>query len=183
MDITTIFFDFDGVVADTEPLYDIFWRQVAEKYHIGIPDFPAKIKGTTLQRIYELYFSDYSSEELGKITRACDEYEETMDFPEVKGAVRFLHMLKTKGYRVGLVTSSYRIKIERALKLMDIEKVFDCNGRSDNVRQTRSDVLFAGCPGFAGGSRRMCRFRGLLFRNTSGYGCRDAGDRIGDDES
>ena len=45
MDITTIFFDFDGVVADTEPLYDIFWRQVAEKYHIGIPDFPAKIKG------------------------------------------------------------------------------------------------------------------------------------------
>ena len=82
MDITTIFFDFDGVVADTEPLYDIFWRQVAEKYHIGIPDFPAKIKGTTLQRIYELYFSDYSSEELGKITRACDEYEETMDFPE-----------------------------------------------------------------------------------------------------
>lgn len=51
MDITTIFFDFDGVVADTEPLYDIFWRQVAEKYHIGIPDFPAKIKGTTLQRI------------------------------------------------------------------------------------------------------------------------------------
>ena len=32
MDITTIFFDFDGVVADTEPLYDIFWRQVAEKY-------------------------------------------------------------------------------------------------------------------------------------------------------
>ncbi|MFR6382054.1 MAG: hypothetical protein ACLUOS_07525 [Odoribacter splanchnicus] len=56
-------------------------------------------------------------------------------------------MLKTKGYQVGLVTSSYRIKIERALKLMDIEEGFryDCNGRSDNVRQTRSDVLFAGC--------------------------------------
>ena len=163
MDITTIFFDFDGVVADTEPLYDIFWRQVAEKYHIGIPDFPAKIKGTTLQRIYELYFSDYSSEELGKITRACDEYEETMDFPEVKGAVRFLHMLKTKGYRVGLVTSSYRIKIA-CFKAHGHREGFryDCNGRSDNVRQTRSDVLFAGCPGFAGGSRRMCRFRGLL---------------------
>lgn len=30
---------------------------------------------------------------------------------------------------------------------MDIEKVFDTivTGRSDNVRQTRSDVLFAGC--------------------------------------
>ena len=141
MDITTIFFDFDGVVADTEPLYDIFWRQVAEKYHIGIPDFPAKIKGTTLQRIYELYFSDYSSEELGKITRACDEYEETMDFPEVKGAVRFLHMLKTKGYRVGLVTSSYRIKIERALKLMDIEKVFDTIVTADRITSVKPDPM------------------------------------------
>ena len=123
MDITTIFFDFDGVVADTEPLYDIFWRQVAEKYHIGIPDFPAKIK------------------ELGKITRACDEYEETMDFPEVKGAVRFLHMLKTKGYRVGLVTSSYRIKIERALKLMDIEKVFDTIVTADRITSGKPDPM------------------------------------------
>ena len=67
MDITTIFFDFDGVVADTEPLYDIFWRQVAEKYHIGIPDFPAKIKGTTLQRIYELYFSDLLPKNSGRL--------------------------------------------------------------------------------------------------------------------
>ena len=113
MDITTIFFDFDGVVADTEPLYDIFWRQVAEKYHIGIP----------------------------KITRACDEYEETMDFPEVKGAVRFLHMLKTKGYRVGLVTSSYRIKIERALKLMDIEKVFDTIVTADRITSGKPDPM------------------------------------------
>ena len=109
MDITTIFFDFDGVVADTEPLYDIFWRQVAEKYHIGIP--------------------------------ACDEYEETMDFPEVKGAVRFLHMLKTKGYRVGLVTSSYRIKIERALKLMDIEKVFDTIVTADRITSGKPDPM------------------------------------------
>ena len=114
---------------------------MAEKYHIGIPDFPAKIKGTTLQRIYELYFSDYSSEELGKITRACDEYEETMDFPEVKGAVRFLHMLKTKGYREGLVTSSYRIKIERALKLMDIEKVFDTIVTADRITSGKPDPM------------------------------------------
>ena len=44
MSITTVLFDFDGVVADTEPLYDIFWGQIAEKYHIGIPDFSAKNK-------------------------------------------------------------------------------------------------------------------------------------------
>ena len=141
MSITTVLFDFDGVVADTEPLYDIFWGQIAEKYHIGIPDFSAKIKGTTLQRIYKLYFSDYSSEEHEKITRACEEYEETMDFPEVKGAVQFLHMLKAKGFRVGLVTSSYRIKMERALKLLGLEPVFDTMVTADRITAGKPDPM------------------------------------------
>ena len=141
MSITTVLFDFDGVVADTEPLYDIFWGQIAEKYHIGIPDFSAKIKGTTLQRIYKLYFSDYSSEEHEKITRACEEYEETMDFPEVKGAVQFLHMLKAKGFRVGLVTSSYRIKMERALKLLGLETVFDTMVTADRITAGKPDPM------------------------------------------
>ena len=77
----------------------------------------------------------------GRLPVACDEYEETMDFPEVKGAVRFLHMLKTKGYRVGLVTSSYRIKIERALKLMDIEKVFDTIVTADRITSGKPDPM------------------------------------------
>lgn len=141
MGITTVLFDFDGVVADTEPLYDIFWGQMAEKYHIGIPDFPAKIKGTTLQRIYDLYFADYSAEEHGKITRACEEYEKTMDFPEVKGTVRFLHTLKAEGYRVGLVTSSYRIKMERALKLMGLETVFDTIVTADRITVGKPDPM------------------------------------------
>lgn len=44
MDITTIFFDFDGVVADTEPLYDIFWRQVAGKISYRYSGFSGKNK-------------------------------------------------------------------------------------------------------------------------------------------
>lgn len=50
-------------------------------------------------------------------------------------------MLKTKGYRVGLVTSSYRIKIERALKLMDIEKVFDTIVTADRITSGKPDPM------------------------------------------
>ena len=33
----TAFFDFDGVVVDTEPIYDIYWNEAGERYQTGIP--------------------------------------------------------------------------------------------------------------------------------------------------
>ena len=30
----TAFFDFDGVVVDTEPIYDIYWNEAGKRYHI-----------------------------------------------------------------------------------------------------------------------------------------------------
>ena len=35
----TAFFDFDGVVVDTEPIYDIYWNEAGERYQTGIPQF------------------------------------------------------------------------------------------------------------------------------------------------
>lgn len=88
MKITTALFDFDGVVADTEPLYDVFWENVAKKYGLDIPDFPARIKGTSLQNIFAAYFSAFPESVTDGIVRACTEYELKMEFPEIRGADR-----------------------------------------------------------------------------------------------
>ena len=37
--IDTVLFDFDGVVADTEPSYDLFWNSKAEKFNLGFENF------------------------------------------------------------------------------------------------------------------------------------------------
>ena len=58
----TAFFDFDGVVVDTEPIYDIYWNEAGKRYQTGIPNFASHIKGTTLPYILEKYFSDRSEE-------------------------------------------------------------------------------------------------------------------------
>lgn len=139
--ITTALFDFDGVVADTEPLYDIFWGKVAEEYRLGIPDFPAKIKGTTLERIFKIYFSDFSQNELDQIVRAGIEFEEKMDFPEVPGAVSFIHGIKKQGVKVGLVTSSSSVKMDLALKKMGIESVFDTIVTADRITRGKPDPM------------------------------------------
>lgn len=58
----TALFDFDGVIADTEPIYDRYWGEAAQRYGLGIANFNQLIKGTTLPFIIEKYFSGYSKE-------------------------------------------------------------------------------------------------------------------------
>ena len=101
----TAFFDFDGVVVDTEPIYDIYWNEAGKRYQTGIPNFASHIKGTTLPYILEKYFSDRSEEFKEKVIRESMEFEQQMPFPPVPGAMEFIHLLKSKDVKVGLVTS------------------------------------------------------------------------------
>ena len=111
----TAFFDFDGVVVDTEPIYDIYWNEAGKRYQTGIPNFASHIKGTTLPYILEKYFSDRSEEFKEKVIRESMEFEQQMPFPPVPGAMEFIHLLKSKDVKVGLVTSS-----DDALSLIQI---------------------------------------------------------------
>ena len=51
--LKTALFDFDGVVVDTEPIYDLFWNDAAKRYGLGIDNFADIIKGTTLPYILD----------------------------------------------------------------------------------------------------------------------------------
>ena len=43
--LKTALFDFDGVVVDTEPIYDLFWNDAAKRYGLGIDNFADIIEG------------------------------------------------------------------------------------------------------------------------------------------
>lgn len=77
----TALFDFDGVVVDTEPIYDLFWNDAAKRYGLGIDNFADIIKGTTLPYILEKYFSGYTEEFRQMVTKESTEYEKTMPLP------------------------------------------------------------------------------------------------------
>ena len=49
--LKTALFDFDGVVVDTEPIYDLLWNDADKLYGLGIDNFADIIKGTTLPYI------------------------------------------------------------------------------------------------------------------------------------
>ena len=54
---TTVLFDFDGVVVDTEAQYSSFWHQVGIDY-LQTDELEIQIKGTTLTDIYHRFFKN-----------------------------------------------------------------------------------------------------------------------------
>lgn len=141
MRVKTALFDFDGVVVDTEPIYDIFWNEAGKRYGLGIDNFAAIIKGTTLPYIMDKYFADRSEEFRQMVVNESTAYESTMPLPAMPGSLEFLHLLKEKGVRIGLVTSSDDTKIERAFKLHHLENMFDTVVTADRITKGKPDPM------------------------------------------
>ena len=99
------FFDFDGVVMDTESQYTIHWNKQAEKYGLGIVDFGRVIKGQTLTQIFDNYFSDVP-ELHEQITAELIAFQQTMHFEYIAGVREFMQQLRDGGVKMAIVTSS-----------------------------------------------------------------------------
>lgn len=126
-------FDLDGVIIDSEPCYDQFWNNAVQKYRVPIENFPAIIKGNTLKAILEKYFYDYPVEIQQQIKQECSDFEQTMDYPPIPGALTFIGQLKGSGYPIALVTSSDSKKVESVISRLKLENFFDSIVTADRI--------------------------------------------------
>ncbi len=133
MQAITVLFDLDGVIIDTEPQYDIFWRKIEKDYQLGIENFEHIIKGTTTPDILKKYFSHLSVEEQNKIADANFEWEKQMDFIPIPGALEFIENLKKKNIKIGLVTSSDDQKLKLVFKALNFDETFDTVVSADRI--------------------------------------------------
>ncbi len=137
--IRAVLFDFDGVIADTEPLYDLFWNDAANRYKIGIPCFASRIKGTIMPHILATYFSGHTEAERQLLQQECDIFEENMFYVEIAGAKAFIHKLRLQNIPIALVTSSKTSKIERALAQLSLEQTFNTIVTADRIIKGKPD--------------------------------------------
>lgn len=105
----TVLFDFDGVIADTESQYTIFWDKQGKDY-LGLENFGHTIKGQTLIQIFCGYF-DGMLKEQEEIVHDLNAFEQQMSYDYIPGALEFLQDLKNRGIRTAIVTSSNDIKM------------------------------------------------------------------------
>ncbi len=118
-------FDLDGVIIDTEPQYDVFWKAIGKKYRPDIERLEVLIKGTTTPNILKTYFSHLSEEETSRLVKMHDEFELSMDYPEIPGAIAFIRSLREAGIPTGLVTSSGNEKVMAVSAQYHFSELFD----------------------------------------------------------
>ena len=133
--IDTVLFDFDGVEADTEPSYDLFWNSKAEKFNLGFENFAAMIKGETLRNIIGEYFKCASDSEKAAIAKDLDAFEQEMPYKEIPGSANFIRILKERGFKLGLVTSSSMHKMKYALAKLGLDNCFDAIVTGDSIKE------------------------------------------------
>jgi HAD superfamily hydrolase (TIGR01509 family) len=132
-------FDLDGVVFNTEPQYTIFWGSQCKLYHPEIPDLEYKIKGQTLEQIYNSYFNDVI-EEQSKITERLNIFEKNMHFDYVDGFLDFIKQLKENGVKTAVVTSSNKEKMERVYNYRpEFRSLFDAILTSEMFSKSKPD--------------------------------------------
>lgn len=137
-----LLFDFDGVVADTESQYTCFWNGVAEKYGAaGGGDFSLRIKRTPLKRIFAERFAHLGAGCLAEISESLSEFEKSLSFEPVKGAVEFISAARVRGRKTALVTSSGAEKMRRVFASTGYGKLFDALVTAEDIERGKPDPM------------------------------------------
>lgn len=134
-------FDLDGVIIDTEPQYDVFWKAIGEKYRPDIERLELLIKGTTTPAILKTYFSHLSEEETSLLVKMYNEFELSMDYPEIPGAVAFIRSLREAGIPTGLVTSSGDEKVTAVSAQYHFHELFDTVVTAQRIIEGKPDPM------------------------------------------
>ena len=136
-----VVFDMDGVLFDTEVVFDEAWRQTAR--HMGIADIEPAIRdcrGVTQKFIREYFNREYPTVDYDEFDRLAGEiYEEIIvnGVPEKPGMQRILRDLRKMGVKIALATSGVRGRVLHHLKQAGIENAFDAIITGDMVRHSK----------------------------------------------
>jgi pyrophosphatase PpaX len=138
--ITTILFDLDGTLIDTNELIISTYLHTLEKY------YPSKYQredvlpflGPTLHEAFGSISPDLV-EEMVLEYRAFNIANHDELVTEFAGVFETVQSLKDKGYKLGIVTTKRHDVTLKGLRLMDLERFFEVVVTYDHVSKTKPD--------------------------------------------
>ena len=131
-------FDLDGVVFDTEPQYSVFWGSMCRLYHPEHPGLEHEIKGSTLEQIFDRWWSGPLACEREAVTQRLNDYEAHMSYDYIEGLQEFLADLRLNGVKTAIVTSSNRQKMDSVYRSRpELRLLFDAILTSEDFTESK----------------------------------------------
>ncbi len=140
-------FDMDGLLFDTESIYDKAWEITAKEYGFTLDmEMQNRLRGTngqvTLDIIHE-YLPDYDAQEL-RLHRRALAMEMYKDGIEMKpGVIEILQYLKEKGFKIAVASAAAMDVIASNLESHDLLPYFDVlvSGRDVEKGKPAPDIF------------------------------------------
>ena len=140
MNFKAALFDLDGVVFDTEPQYTVFWGQQCREFHPEHPGLEQEIKGQTLVQIYDAWFSGPLASQQALITERLNRFEQQMSYDYIEGFVSYIRLLREKGVKTAVVTSSNQPKMQAVYQARpEFRTLFDAILTSEDFERSKPD--------------------------------------------
>lgn len=136
-----VVFDMDGVLFDTETVFDEAWRQTAR--HMNIADIEPAIRdcrGVTPAFIRSYFHREYPDVNYDEFDRTAGElYEELIadGVPQMPGMQDILRNLRKQGVKIALATSGARQRVMHHLSQAGIADAFDVIITGDMVAHSK----------------------------------------------
>lgn len=122
-------FDMDGLLIDSERLWHLEWRALADERGVTLPDtFAAEICGTAGERTLDVLRRSYGTDDPKALLAECSarvRAREEHGVPLKPGARTILEGLRAAGYRTAVASSSPMDNIVHILRADGVMEYFD----------------------------------------------------------
>lgn len=124
--LTTVLFDFDGTLADTNHLISESYLHVLEQYFPGVYD-TEKVRhfnGPPLEEVFGELLPEKADQMVREYRAYNHEHHDALiqTFPEVNESLR---ILKAAGLKLAVVSTKYNLVLQKGLDLLGMTPYFD----------------------------------------------------------
>lgn len=139
--IKAVIFDMDGVLFDTERVYDISWKEAAKELKIeDVEGLLASCRGVNEKDIEKIFKDKYGErlsyrETFDYVNSISDRKMKDTGVPVKVGVYEILNYLKDNDYIIALASSTKKKKVLRYLKEANILNFFDVIITGDMIEQ------------------------------------------------